>query len=952
MEPVNTATLSGAIAAQAAAQSERTAITFLAGRSDGDSLTFGQVHSGAQYIAAALVGAGIKPGDVVLIAGEHDSRLVTGYAGAIYAGAVPTLGPYPTTFNQLALYDRRLCDIATISQARAVLASPDALSRLEQPLAVLGCQALDLDALTQRASTQPGVARQLCIPDPTTPAYMQFSSGTTGTPKGAIVTHAALLRHLQMLTAGLQLTTDDVLVGWAPFYHDLGLVVYLLLPLVCGIPALTIAPDHWVRRPVLLLNALHAHGGTVCIMPNFGFAHTTRNIRQQDIANLDLRRVRHFIAGAEVVQPATLEAFSTRFQHAGLPPEAIKVGYGMTECVFMASVSPPGCSPRVERIDRSAMLNDRCAMPSDAADALAVISCGTPLPETGIEVVDDAGSPLSERQIGEVVISSPALFVSYAGRPELTASAQRDGRLFTGDLGYLAGGELFVVDRKKDLIIAAGKHLYPESLEQLALTALGERAGRAAAFGLPDRDLGTELPVLVCEVRGQVAEDETARLKDAIRQRVFRDASIVLADVRLVRRGWLEITTSGKVSRSATRERYLAAGYRPQSAAAALSPALLADPAALERGLLALARQMLGCAELSPQDNLFNAGADSLTLLRMILQVEKQFNVQIGTFFFRNPTIAYLITLLDPESAPPPAATAPLRRPQRTAYKPLMPSRGRFIHQGPLIRGCALLPYGLGVHLQRAWLADQIVQRRFFAKEVALLRRWGERIGISPAPDIILQSLLANTWRGWRNHTLTAPLGASPWVTVRGDAALWQAQAQPRGLIYLVMHSPLAHLFYRGLIAGGVKVLTLYGHTGEFELREYDRSAQVYQAYQALLRSEAVVIAGDGGKGRQHVVVPFFGGQRPFLQGGAELAVQTGAALVPVFCTLATSGRVNIEVCPPLARTGGAAQAQIERLTRAYADLVVARWPNVYASLEWDNLARWLASTQRHAGEG
>jgi len=507
MMPVNAATLTEAIAIRAKSQPDDVIMTFLmAGQKDVQALTYGQLHAEARTMAARLIGAGIHPGEVIVLAVEHDAHLIAGFLASLYVGAIPTIAPYPTAFNQPALYQKRLISVVKHSRARAIIVLPDIRDGLADYLADSPCAVLDLSALTASINASEMVDDPVFTPTPSTPAYIQFSSGTTGSPKGAVVTHGAALQHLHMLASALDLTDKDVLVGWAPFYHDLGLVIYLLLPLASGIPAVTMSPNYWVRRPQVLLRTLHEQRGTICIMPNFGFAHTTRNVRQRDIEGLDLSCVRYLIAGAEVVQPDTMEAFADRFRHTGLSPNAFQVGYGMAECVFMVSLTANDRPPRVDRIARLALLNDHCASPGADADTMAVMSCGVPLPGTTISVLDEQGAPLPEGQVGEVVISSPALFERYLHQPDLTCQTLRQGSCHTGDLGYQVDGELFVVDRKKDLIIVAGKHIYSEPLEQLALSALGDAGGRAAAFGVRSTELGTELPVLVCEVRGQMTD--------------------------------------------------------------------------------------------------------------------------------------------------------------------------------------------------------------------------------------------------------------------------------------------------------------------------------------------------------------------------------------------------------------------------------------------------------------
>ncbi|MBK8048529.1 MAG: AMP-binding protein [Anaerolineales bacterium] len=268
-------TISTAIAEMAGRTPDIPAVTLIAGGHLPVSISLGQLHRLAQRQAEWLLGTGIRPGDRVVITGEHDLHLVAAFVSALYAGTVPAFSPYPSAFRTPDRYLRRLCDM-TAGKAQAVLATSEPVAQLLASVPVLSCPVLVYDD-TRIPADSPGMPPYAAAS--TGPAYLQYSSGTTGAPKAAMVSHRALLQHLKMLAGALALKKADVLVGWAPYYHDLGLVVYLLLPLVMGASVVTLPPGDWVRRPQHLLRVLHEYRGAICMMPAFGFTHMMRSVR-------------------------------------------------------------------------------------------------------------------------------------------------------------------------------------------------------------------------------------------------------------------------------------------------------------------------------------------------------------------------------------------------------------------------------------------------------------------------------------------------------------------------------------------------------------------------------------------------------------------------------------------------------------------------------------------------
>jgi len=310
--------------------------------------------------------------------------------------------------------------------------------------------------------------------------------------------------------------------------------------------------------PALLLRAIHTYRGTLCWLPNFAYNHLAQRVRQRDSAGLDLRSVRAFINCSEPVRAESHSQFIERFAENGIRPEMLAVSYAMAENVFAVTQTPPGEIVRTEQINRAALQGDGIARPThDPSAAITMVSCGPCIANSAVKVVGEDGQPLPERRVGEVLIRSDCMLTGYYRRPDLTVfDAQR--WVHTGDRGYLAEGEVFIVGRSKDLIINAGKNLYPQDLEVLVNAVMGVHPGRAVVFGVYDVREGTELIAVVAEVESDDAALHQ-RLKQQIRQQVARGAEVTVSYVTLVERGWLIKTSSGKIARSANRDKWLAA---------------------------------------------------------------------------------------------------------------------------------------------------------------------------------------------------------------------------------------------------------------------------------------------------------------------------------------------------------------------------------------------------------
>lgn len=501
--------------------------------------------------ANALAQQGIRKRDLVVIARTQDLESVYLFWAALMIGAVPSMFPTLTEKLDPDLYLRSLAELVQLSEVRAVLTTDDFAPTLRPALAckVIGTRALIPD-------TERTVA--LYRPQPEQVAFLQHSSGTTGLQKGVALSHQAVLNQIASYSDALRLTDQDVIVSWLPLYHDMGLIAGFILPLVQGVPLVLMSPFDWVQHPALLLRAIHQHKGTLCWLPNFAYNHMARRIRQRDSDGLSLATMRAFINCSEPVRADSHALFLERFRDHGLTEAMLQTSYAMAENTFAVTQSDLGQPVRIDWVDRVQLQQALYAQPTspDDPNALPQVSCGTPIHNTDVKIVDDGGQPAPERRVGEVYVRSDCMLTGYYQRPDLQPF-DADGWYQTGDRGYIAEGHVYIVGRSKDLIINAGKNLYPQDIEAIVNEVAGVHPGRAVAFGVPDEREGTELIAIIAEVD---SDDPAARqaIQQQIRQRVAGALGVTVTYVSLVEAGWLIKTSSGKISRARNREKWQA----------------------------------------------------------------------------------------------------------------------------------------------------------------------------------------------------------------------------------------------------------------------------------------------------------------------------------------------------------------------------------------------------------
>ena len=494
--------------------------------------SFAEIRAASVKASRALREAGLRPGDLVaLVLGDAEAFL-TMLFGASMAGVIPA-SVYPPalmgTAGDLSHYLELTAGILRTSCARAVITTA-ALAPAFEGIRER-CPALALVLAHEHLDAPPIEPETLPRLDDI--AFVQFTSGSTSAPKGVALSHANLSANVDAINGagGLMTTADDIGVSWLPLNHDMGLVGMALGAMYAARPCVLLPPQSFVKRPAEWLRALTRHGGTISFAPNFAYDLCVRRIKDADLDGLDLSRWRVAGCGAEPVHPPTLKAFARKFAPVGFRETSFLPSYGLAEHVLAATFAPRGRALRTE-------------------DAL--VSCGSPLPGHSIRIVDEAGRPVPERRVGEILLAGPSVMLGYYEQDADTAEAIQDGWLHTGDLGYLSGGELFVCGRAKDIIIANGRKYHPQDLEWAVDDLAGVRRGRVVAFGTAGQGRADRV-VMVVEPSGTVS---TAALMEMVRRRIGDLFGLYVDEVAIVPSGTVGRTTSGKVQRAATKERW------------------------------------------------------------------------------------------------------------------------------------------------------------------------------------------------------------------------------------------------------------------------------------------------------------------------------------------------------------------------------------------------------------
>jgi 1-acyl-sn-glycerol-3-phosphate acyltransferase len=393
--------------------------------------------------------------------------------------------------------------------------------------------------------------------DPEALGLMQYTSGSTGDPKGVMLTHDGLLENVRSMGHAMEATSADVFVSWLPLYHDMGLIGAWLGCCYFGARLYVMSPISFLVRPVTWLWTMHKYRATFSGGPNFAFELCASRIDEADLEGLDLSALRFIVDGAEPISPQTLRRFDARFQKYGMDKGVVSPSYGLAENCVGLCFPPAGRGPLIDRIKRDALAKQSYAEPAtpDDTDAIEMVACGHPIEKNDVRIVDDSGREVGERHEGMLEFRGPSMTKGYFRNEAKTRELFHDGWIKSGDRAYMAGGDVYITGRVKDIIIRAGRNTYPQEIEEAVSAIPGIRKGGVAAFGSPDPQNGTERLIVMAETKESGAEAR-AKLIAAAHEVVTQIAGSAADDIVLVPPRGVPKTSSGKVRRSSAKELY------------------------------------------------------------------------------------------------------------------------------------------------------------------------------------------------------------------------------------------------------------------------------------------------------------------------------------------------------------------------------------------------------------
>ncbi|HEX6102614.1 MAG TPA: fatty acyl-AMP ligase [Alphaproteobacteria bacterium] len=532
------------------------------------TLPYFELRGRAEVAARRLASLGLARGERIALLAETTPEFLTLFFGCQYAGLIPVPLPLPTGLGARQGYLQQLRRQLEGAGARAAFASAEMAGYLEA-----AAEGLDLvhGGTPESLADLPESMRALRPLGAGDLSYLQYSSGSTRFPLGVAVPMRALMSNAgHNAGSGLKVGPEDRSVSWLPLYHDMGLVGFVVSPLVAQCSVDFLPSQEFARRPLVWLELMSRNRATISYSPSFGYEICVRRAERVSDLSLDLSSWRAAGIGGDMIRPDVLARFSQTFAPHGFRRTAFVASYGLAENTLAVSFAPLGRGIETDRVDRRKLADESVAQPAaDGPESRAFAICGKPLPEHALEVRGEDGSPLPDRRVGRIFIKGPSLMAGYFNQPEATRQViTEDGWLDTGDMGYMIDGSVVVTGRSKDLIIVNGRNIWPQDIEWAVEQLPGLRSGDVAAFSIDEAGAGEAVIVLVQCRTGDATEIEALSLeiKGVVNRTAALDCTVVPVPPRS-----LPQTSSGKLSRSKAKQNYLAGLYTPAAPAESLA---------------------------------------------------------------------------------------------------------------------------------------------------------------------------------------------------------------------------------------------------------------------------------------------------------------------------------------------------------------------------------------------
>jgi fatty-acyl-CoA synthase len=532
-------------------------VTMWKNEMEAQTITFGDFRALVSAQSAFLRENGILSGDTVILVMPQGISQMAVFMAALYLGAIPSILAYPNFKVDPSKYRFGLSGVSANLKARLVVVD-DAFP--EELLAYIRSE--DRCAVVKTGAELPSQQTQTApLPNPDQIAFIQHSAGTTGLQKGVALSHASVLRHINHLKSVLQLTSKDRIYSWLPLYHDMGLIACFMLPLICHLPVVMQSPTDWVMQPGTMLRLISDYRCSLAWIPNFTLQFLARTTRPEERSECDLSSLRMLINCSEPVRAASMDEFLAAFGSCKLRPDVLQSCYAMAETVFAVTQSGWNGQPGPIRVwvDAGVLRKNHLAARAEpnAPGAICFASSGSCVPGTQIYIFSESGDRLPSGNVGEIVIHSDAMLDGYYNRPDLTAKALRDGLYWSGDLGFELDGELYVIGRKKDLIIVGGENIYPQDIEEIISGHPSIHDGRAIAMGVFNSKLGTQEIIAVAEVNDDKDLKNAFEIERELKMSVKSELAVAVRAIYIKPTKWIIKSTAGKPARSTTRKKLL-----------------------------------------------------------------------------------------------------------------------------------------------------------------------------------------------------------------------------------------------------------------------------------------------------------------------------------------------------------------------------------------------------------